>query len=466
MIAFRVLLVLIALGLPALLAPWLAALRRLHPVRGFATWLPSALLCLVPASAPSALAGTGRTRLIFVVAILGVVVMLKTIDWLARPRFEEDRSRVVLALTFWPTLQIEDVGIRIPDRRERLTLAGRRVAGGACAVVAGLALAAVGQALDVSTWGPWADSSLKVFEIYALAGGANSLMVGTFALAGFRATDGFRYPILATSVLDFWSRYNVWIHRWLERHIFEPIGRRRRRPVLGILAVFALSGLFHEYLFLPAVPAVLGLQLAFFSLHGVGAVAGAGLGRRIRARTGRRIPRALAVAATIAFVLATAPLFIRCIDRVVDLHRDIGARVLAGWAGLSAGRPSSADGSRGPDPAARANLRHALITERVRASLAGTGTDMVLPSVPDDSRGNGPSRRDDPHGVGAASHVQDEGRRRAIAGHCGKPPGAGPLCRGTRMHRLQHRAAFGLAQSPLAPGLLGPSPSTRAGSRR
>src|SRR5581483_11852986 len=97
--------------------------------------------------------------------------------------------------------------------------------------------------LDLPARGIWLDSSLKVFEIYAMAGGANSMMVGAFAVAGYRVTDGFRYPILARSVLDFWSRYNVWIHRWLKRHVFEPIGRRGRRPATGILAVFALSGL-------------------------------------------------------------------------------------------------------------------------------------------------------------------------------------------------------------------------------
>jgi D-alanyl-lipoteichoic acid acyltransferase DltB (MBOAT superfamily) len=189
-------------------------------------------------------------------------------------------------------------------------------------------MTAAGQWLDLPARGPWLDSSLKVLEIYALAGGANDLMVAAFALAGYRVTDGFRYPILARSVLDFWSRYNVWIHRWLEQHVFVPIGRRRRNPVAGILAVFAISGLFHEYLFVVAVPELIGRQFAFFGLHGLGAVGGAWLGRRYRAIAGRRAPRALAIAATIGFVLLTAPLFIGCLDRVLDLHRDVGRRVL------------------------------------------------------------------------------------------------------------------------------------------
>src|SRR5262249_28501992 len=149
------------------------------------------------------------------------------------------------------------------------------------------------------------DSSIKAMEIYLLAGGVNDLMVATFSLAGYRVSDAFRYPILAHSVLDFWSRYNVWIHRWLKRHVFEPIGRRRRRPVLGILAVFAVSGLLHEYLILVVIPELLGWQFAFFGLHGLGAISGAWLGRRYQAIAGRRTPRPLAIAATLGFVLAT-----------------------------------------------------------------------------------------------------------------------------------------------------------------
>src|SRR5207249_7594845 len=95
-----------------------------------------------------------------------------------------------------------------------------------------------------------------------------------------------------------------------------------------ILAVFAVSGLLHEYVFLPVAPDLLGWQSTFFGLHGLGAIAGAGLGRGYQAIAGRRVPRPLAIAATLGFVLATAPIFIHCLDRVVDLHRVLGGWVL------------------------------------------------------------------------------------------------------------------------------------------
>ena len=294
--------------------------------------------------------------------------MLKTIDWLSNPRHEDEPLRVWLALSFWPALEIEDVGVRIIGIPGRMALAVRRLAAGSVGVAVGLVLTAMGQSLDLPARNIWLDGSLKALEIYALAGGASSLMVGAFALTGYHATDAFRYPIFARSVLDFWSRYDVWIYRWLKRHVFEPIGRRRRRPALGILAVFAVSGLLHEFLFIVAVPEMIGRQFAFFGLHGLGALGGAWLGRQYRSIVGRRAPRALAIVATLGFVLLTAPIFIRCMDRIIDLHRDVGSWVL-GPLGARL-RPSRDQGTTRNDP--RVGIRRAI------ALRDGVGDDLFV----------------------------------------------------------------------------------------
>jgi MBOAT, membrane-bound O-acyltransferase family len=326
MLAARILLVLAMLGFPAVFAPLLvhAGCRFTGRLRTAC----AAIICLIPLTAPWLLVGYASRLTLWLVTIAGGIVMLKAIDWLSRPRLAHDLIRVWLVLTFWPALQIEDVAVPLSGLAERMRLVLRRFAAGATGLAAGLALAASGQHLGISDQSVLLGSTWKTIEIYLLAGGSNHLLVGTFAAAGYRIQDGFRYPILAHSVLDFWSRYNVWIHRWLKQHIFLPIGLRRRNPVLGILAVFAVSGLLHEYLFLPIDRTVLGWQLAFFLVHGVGALAGVGLGRTFERISGRRPPRPLAIAATVAFVLLTAPLFIHCLDRVFDLHRNLGAWVL------------------------------------------------------------------------------------------------------------------------------------------
>jgi len=311
--------------MPALFAPVLVRLRgRISP----GVWgLCAALLCLAPLTAQWIAVGRASPLVTWLVGILGGIVMIRAIDWLARPRQDGDLIRVWLVLTVWPALEIEDVGIRLPRLRERIGDVIRRFGAGLAGLAVGLALAALGETLRVRNRGFLVDGSFKSLEIYLLAGGANNLLVAVFALAGYRVFDGFRYPILARSVLDFWSRYNVWIHRWLKRHIFEPIARQRR-PALGILAVFAFSGLVHEYFFLPFAPDVFGWQLMFFVLHGLGAIAGFRLGRTFQAVAGRCVPRPLAIATTLGFVLLTTPIFIHSLDRVVDLHRDVGGWML------------------------------------------------------------------------------------------------------------------------------------------
>jgi hypothetical protein len=260
--------------------------------------------------------------------IAGTITSIRAIEWLTRPRFASDRLRVILALTIWPALDIGEVGVRIPKLSTRISLSSWRLAAGLAGCAAGLALAALGHHFQVDSHGLLVDSTFKTFEIYLLAGGANHLIVAAFALAGYRITDGFRYPILARSVLDFWSRYNVMIHRWLKRNIFDPVRRRGRSPATAVLAVFAFSGFAHELLFVPAALDLVGWQLAFFMIHGAGAILGAGIGRAYQARARRRIPRPIGVAATILFVLLTAPLFLHCLDRLFDLHRDVGGLVL------------------------------------------------------------------------------------------------------------------------------------------
>ncbi len=243
--------------------------------------LAAAIVCIIPSLAPWFSVKVTSPVVTWLIAIAGGVVMLRAIEWLARPRYADDRLRVVLALTFWPALEIGDVGIRLPPFAHRIGAVSRRFAVGLASFATGVALAALGQKLQVADRGFLYDSSFKTVEIYLLATGANHLMVATFGLAGYRVCDGFRYPLLARSVLDFWRRYNVWIHRWLKRNIFAPAVHRGWSPAAGILAVFAVSGILHEYLIVPGSLKLLGWQLLFFMLHGAARSPVRALGMRI-----------------------------------------------------------------------------------------------------------------------------------------------------------------------------------------
>jgi hypothetical protein len=331
MTAQRVIAIIAILSVPALCAPLLARARGMMRPK---LWLfAAAIVSLIPVAAPWLTAGVTSPLTTLLIAIVGTIGAIRAIDWLAHPRYADDRLRVILALSVWPALEVDDVLIRLPAFTQRIGQVTRRLAAGLVGIVGGLALCTLGAALGVSDRGLALDSLFKTAEVYLLATGGNHLLIGAFGVAGYRVFDGFRYPILAGSILDFWGRYNVCIHRWLKRNIFRPVVRGGRSSTTAVLAAFAFSGVGHELIFVPAAPDLAGWQLAFFMLHGAGAIAGAGLGRAYQRRTGRRPPRPIAVAGTIAFILAITPVFLHCVDRLVDLHRDVGGLIVQflGW---------------------------------------------------------------------------------------------------------------------------------------
>jgi hypothetical protein len=292
-------------ALPILLAPVAARLRARH-------WrlIAATILVGLPQAAPLLL-GHRWPLGTFLAAVYSGILGLKMVDLFGRAGPIPSYGRALIFLSFWPSLDRDRV--MLPLRIGRARIVAGRLGRAAVDLAIGLAFLAADVAHGRM---PGFDYVLGLFEILFLGQAANHLMIAGFALIGYQVDDAFRYPVLARSILDFWSRYNVWIHRWLKRHVFDRVGGRRR-PTAAILATFAVSGLLHEYLIVVALPDLIGRQLAFFLLHGFGGIAGARLGRVYRARRGRPVPWPLGAAAALTFMIATGYLFVSCLDRIV-----------------------------------------------------------------------------------------------------------------------------------------------------
>lgn len=52
----------------------------------------------------------------------------------------------------------------------------------------------------------------------------------------------------AESISQFWRQWNIPVHRWASRHVYNPIISLGYSKMIGQLAVFLLSAFFHEYL--------------------------------------------------------------------------------------------------------------------------------------------------------------------------------------------------------------------------
>lgn len=128
---------------------------------------------------------------------------------------------------------------------------------------------------------------------------------------------------MASSVHDMWSRRWHQIFRSAFRDIaYLPVRRLfPSKPMLGqalgVLSVFTLSGLMHDYILLcmvgyqqyVTIPGLMGMQLTFFLLQGMGTVIS-------NYHSIPKIPHILARLLTFLFLLYTAPFFIEPYIRI------------------------------------------------------------------------------------------------------------------------------------------------------
>jgi hypothetical protein len=127
------------------------------------------------------------------------------------------------------------------------------------------------------------------------------------------AMDPILNPLTARTPAEFWRRWNRPFRDFFDEYVFRPLGGARR-PVFATLAVFVVSGLMHEYVFGVATGRVQGWQMLFFMIQGCAAAATMRI-RPVGWSAG------LWTAATLSFNLATAVLFCRSVDEVINFYQ-------------------------------------------------------------------------------------------------------------------------------------------------
>ncbi|MGE0707716.1 MAG: MBOAT family protein [Planctomycetota bacterium] len=156
----------------------------------------------------------------------------------------------------------------------------------------GLALGALGGALiglgsSIQLWRahPFLEDLYVVVETALVGTCAADLLVAGLWLGGHRMPDLHDGSFVrACSLRDFWRRWNGAVSCVLGYACFQPLARQRRRLgprlalALGALAAFAASGFLHAFPLLCATESrrlnalLAASTLAFFLLHGLGAI--------------------------------------------------------------------------------------------------------------------------------------------------------------------------------------------------
>jgi hypothetical protein len=245
-----------------------------------------------------------HTLVRFLVAILGFVVAMRTVDLLRDRRRWSWRDRLWLFTAVVDVRNIE----AMPPRRDPMRW---------WVVLAYAGLATLGwEIAHVDALGSlgWATRYAGgAMFIYGIADAACGLTVEAHAVRGLKVPPQHHAPILATSVGAFWSQhYNLNVSDWIGRHIHRPIARMGRRR-WALAAAFAFSAAFHMWLaWVPLDVAMAASMAAFFLVQGAAVLLERTLSRW------RHWPARLRRAWTLAWVLIPSPLFVEPFLRIIE----------------------------------------------------------------------------------------------------------------------------------------------------
>jgi alginate O-acetyltransferase complex protein AlgI len=94
-------------------------------------------------------------------------------------------------------------------------------------------------------WGLLIAIALRILFDFS---GYSDMAIGFAQMMGVRLPENFRWPYLATSPTEFWSRWHISLSTWIRDYVYIPLGGGRRGPLrrgVNALVAFALCGLWH-----------------------------------------------------------------------------------------------------------------------------------------------------------------------------------------------------------------------------
>lgn len=204
------------------------------------------------------------------VACLAACYVLKLIDLhigALRGQCVDFRSFLAFLANPLQLVQRRTGGERQPTARENRRDWLRSLAG----LLLAIALLRWGGTVDWSAWPFLLEHTVRAGAFFLTVLFLFQQLAALARMLGAYTIDPENRPLLSRTPAEFWRRYNRWVGQFLEEDVFKPLGGRRH-PARVTMAVFALSGLGHEYIFYIATGRVQGYQMAFFLLQGLAVV--------------------------------------------------------------------------------------------------------------------------------------------------------------------------------------------------
>ena len=74
------------------------------------------------------------------------------------------------------------------------------------------------------------------------------MAIGLCLMFGFRFLENFNYPLIASSVTDFWRRWHISLSSWFKDYVYIPLGGNKVNKlkwIRNIFIVWFLTGFWH-----------------------------------------------------------------------------------------------------------------------------------------------------------------------------------------------------------------------------
>ena len=87
---------------------------------------------------------------------------------------------------------------------------------------------------------------LSFLLLYLNFSGFSDIAIGAGLMFNLHLTENFHYPLLSSSIQNFWQRWNLSLSSFITKYLFKPLLRSTGRPVVSLIIAFTLIGLWHR----------------------------------------------------------------------------------------------------------------------------------------------------------------------------------------------------------------------------
>ena len=101
---------------------------------------------------------------------------------------------------------------------------------------------------ELSTISYWLIALLFTFQIYYDFSGYSDMAIGLGKMFGFEFKENFNYPLIASSITEFWRRWHISLSTFFKDYVYIPLGGNRTsklKNIRNIFIVWLLTGFWH-----------------------------------------------------------------------------------------------------------------------------------------------------------------------------------------------------------------------------